>query len=37
MKAVPAVNFNTVDDFVKHHLLIGQYMRTDAFRMLEYY
>jgi hypothetical protein len=34
MKAVHAVNFNTVDDFVKHHLLTGQHVRTDAFRGL---
>ena len=34
MKAVHAVNFHTVDDFVKHHLLVGQHVRTDAFRGL---
>ncbi len=34
MKAVNAVNFNNVDDFVKHHLLAGQNVRTDAFRGL---
>jgi hypothetical protein len=34
MKAVPAVNFTTVEDFVKHHLLTGQHVRTDVFRAL---
>lgn len=34
MKAVNAVNFKNVDDFVKHHLLAGQNVRTDAFRGL---
>jgi transposase-like protein len=34
MKAVKAVNFKNVDDFVKHHLLAGQNVRTDAFRGL---
>ena len=29
-----AVNFKTVEDFVKHHLLTGQQVRTDAFRGL---
>jgi|TARA_R110002094_G_scaffold201134_1_gene172566 transposase-like protein len=31
MKAVNGVNFKTVEDFVKHHLLSGQQVRTDAF------
>jgi hypothetical protein len=34
MKAVNAVNFKNVNDFVKHHLLAGQHVRTDAFRGL---
>ncbi len=34
MKAVHAVNFKTVDDFVKHHLLVGQQVRTDALSSL---
>ena len=34
MKAVNAVSFKHVDDFVKHHLLAGQNVRTDAFRGL---
>jgi len=34
MKAVNAVNFKNVDDFIKHHLLASQNVRTDAFRGL---
>jgi hypothetical protein len=34
MKAVNVVNFKNADDFVKHHLLAGQNVRTDAFRGL---
>ena len=34
VKTVNAVNFKNVDDFVKHHLLAGQNVRTDAFREL---
>jgi hypothetical protein len=34
MKAVKAVNFKNVDDFVKHYLLASQNVRTDAFRGL---
>jgi hypothetical protein len=34
MKAVNAVNFKSAEVFVKHHLLAGQNVRTDAFRGL---
>jgi hypothetical protein len=34
MKAVNIVNFKNADDFVKHHLLAGQNVRTEAFRGL---
>lgn len=34
MKAVDSVNFKSVEDFVTHHLLAGQNVRTDAFRGL---
>ena len=34
MKAVKNVDFKSVEEFVKHHLLINQNVRTDAFKGL---
>jgi hypothetical protein len=35
MKAVKNVDFKTVEEFVKYHLIINQNVRTDAFKGLK--